>query len=143
MNGKPFLDTNIVLYAFRRDDPRSEMARTLLSEGAMIGVQVLNEFVAVIRRKFGMDWEEGSDALAAIRVFCPSPVPIITETHEAALRIAKRYRFHIFDSLMIAAALQAACKTLYSEDLQDGQVIEGLTIRNPFRKSERPQYSSL
>jgi predicted nucleic acid-binding protein len=50
-----------------------------------------------------------------------------------ALRLASRYQYHIYDSLVIAAALQAACSILYSEDMRDGQVIEGLTIRNPFR----------
>jgi len=56
------------------------------------------------------------------------------KTHDIALPIAAKYGYHIFDSLMIAAALQASCKTLYSEDMQDGQVIDGLTIRNPFRR---------
>ena len=53
--------------------------------------------------------------------------------HESGMRIAGRYGYRIYDSLMIAAALEAACFTLYSEDMQHGQVIDGLTIRNPFR----------
>ncbi len=107
-------------------------ARKLLAEGGVIGVQTLNEFVAVARRKLGMSWEEVSESSAAIRVLCPSPKPITLDTHEAALRIAARYGYHIFDSLIIAAALEASCSTLYSEDMRDGQAIEGLTIRNPF-----------
>ena len=56
------------------------------------------------------------------------------ETHETALRIIDRYGFRIYDALIIAAALAAGCTTLLSEDMQDGQVIEGkLTVRNPFR----------
>ena len=64
----------------------------------------------------------------------PPPLPITLATHEAALGIAARFGYRIYDSLIIASALEAACATLYSEDMQDGQVIEGrLTIRNPFR----------
>jgi predicted nucleic acid-binding protein len=81
-----------------------------------------------------MNWDEIGEALDAIRLLCPSPVPLSIETHEAGLRIAAQYRFHIYDALVAAAALEAECTTLYSEDLHDGQVIDGrLTIRNPFR----------
>lgn len=137
INGKRFLDTNVLIYAFSGDDPRKEAARTLLAEGGVIGVQTLNEFVAVTKRKLGMSWAEISEALAAIRVLCTSLVPLTMETHEAAIRIAKRHGYHIFDSLVIAAALEASCSTLLSEDLHDGQVIEGLTIRNPFVRQAR------
>jgi len=104
----------------------------LLAEGGVIGVQTLNEFVAVAKRKLGMNWEEIFDALDAIVSLCPSPVPLTMSTHEAALRIIKRHGYHIFDSLVIAAALEASCSTLYSEDMRTGQVIDGLAIRNPF-----------
>ena len=132
MNAKPFFDTNILVYAFLERDPRQEVAKMLLAEGGVIGVQTINEFVAVARRKLGMNWVEVVEALDAIRVLCPVPLPLTMETHEAALRIAARYEYHIFDSLVIAAALEASCSTLYSEDMQDGQKIQGLTIRNPF-----------
>ena len=81
-----------------------------------------------------MRWDEVGEALGAIRVLCPSPVALTIETHEAGLRIAAQYQFHIYDALVAAAALEAGCTTLYSEGLQDGQVIDGcLTIRNPFK----------
>ena len=84
-------------------------------------------------RKLRMPWEEVSQALAAIRELCEAPVPVTIETHESALRIAARYGFNIYDALIAAAALQADCRILYSEDLQAGQILEGrLTIRNPF-----------
>jgi predicted nucleic acid-binding protein len=95
-------------------------------------VQVLNEFVAVARRKLGMSWEEVSAALEAIRVLCPAPVAVTMETQEAAVRIAERLGYEIYDALAIAAALEAGCATLYTEDMRDGQEIEGLRIRNPF-----------
>jgi predicted nucleic acid-binding protein len=129
---KVFFDTNVLIYAFAKDDLRAETAETLLAGGGVVGVQTLNEFVAVAVRKFAMPWDEVLDALSAIRVLCPSPVPVLMETHDAALRIVRRYGYHIYDALVIAAALEASCSTLYSEDMHDGQVIEGLTIRNPF-----------
>lgn len=132
MNGKPFFDTNVVIYAFGKGDSRAEIARSLLTGGGVVGVQTLNEFAAVMRRKLGRSWEDLFEALDAIRVLCPSPVPLQIETHERALLIAARYGYYMFDSLVIAAALEAGCGTLYSEDMQNGQVIDGLTIRNPF-----------
>jgi hypothetical protein len=66
---------------------------------------------------------------------CPSPLPITAATHEAALVIAGRTVYAIYDALIIASALEAGCGTLLSEDLQDGQLIDGrLTVRNPFAK---------
>lgn len=78
-------------------------------------------------------WEEIYDALEAIQTFCPSPVPLTMDMHKEALRIAERYGYSIFDSLVVAAALDGECETLFSEDMRDGQTIERLTIRNPFR----------
>jgi len=134
MNDKPFLDTNVLLYAFRGDDARSQTAEALLAAGGIISVQILNEFAAVARGKLGRTWEEVRRALKVIRVFCPDPAPLTIEVHDRALQLAGRYGYSIFDSLVIAAALQAGAGTLYSEDMQDGQMIEGLTIRNPFSR---------
>jgi len=132
VNDKPFFDTNVILYAFHEDDARGRTAETLLAAGGTVSVQVLNEFVAVVRRKFDKSWEEVRRALDIVRVFCPDPVPLTMEIHERALAIAARYRYSIFDSLIIAAALSAGARTLYSEDMRAGQKIQGLTIRNPF-----------
>jgi len=93
---------------------------------------VLNEFVAITRRKLGFSWEEVLESLAAIRVLCRSVIPLALETHERALDTAQRYGYPVFDALVIAAALEAGSRTLYTEDMQDGQRIETLTIRNPF-----------
>ena len=133
MNAKPFLDTNVLLYAFVEGDARAHKAEALLVKGGVISVQVLNEFAAVARRKLNKSWEEVRRALGILRVFCPEPVPVTVKTHEAALQIAERHKYSICDSLIIASALETGCNVVYSEDLQDGQVIEnGLTIRNPF-----------
>jgi predicted nucleic acid-binding protein len=134
MNAKPFFDTNVILYALRQDDSRGPVAETLLAAGGILSVQVLNEFVAVARRKLDKRWDEIHRALDILRIFCPDPVPLTVETHERAVHIAERYGYSVFDSLIIAAAIHAGASTLYSEDMRDGQAIEGLTIRNPFRR---------
>ena len=133
MSDRPFPDTNVVLYAFRQGDPRSLRAEILLAAGGTVSVQVLNEFVNVARRKLNKRWEEVRRALGILRVFCPDPAPVTIETHDRAVQIAERYGYSIFDSLIVAAALERQCEILYSEDLQAGQVIEGrLRVRNPF-----------
>jgi predicted nucleic acid-binding protein len=132
MNVRPFFDTNVLIYAFGEGDPRNQTARKLLGDGGVTGVQVLNEFVVIARRKLGFSWKEVSESLAAIRALCPSVASLALETHERALGIAQRYGYHVFDALVIAAALGAGASALFTEDMQDGQRIETLTIRNPF-----------
>ena len=134
MHDKAFFDTNVLIYAIAQNDPRSTRAEQLLASGGVVSVQVLNEFVSVARRKIRMPWKDVTEALDAIRILCPSPIPMTPDTHEAALRIAQQYGYGIYDALIAAAALEGDCTTLYSEDLQDGQVIDDkLTVRNPFR----------
>lgn len=133
MRDKVFFDTNVLIYAIAQNDARGPRAETLLATGGVVSVQILNEFVSVARRKIRMPWSEVTEALDAIRVLCPSPVAITIDTHRAALRIAEKYGYEIYDALVAASALEAECATLYSEDLQDGQIIDRqLTIRNPF-----------
>jgi len=129
---RSFFDTNVLIYAFAKNDRRTEAAEKILIAGGVVGVQTLNEFVAVSIRKLSMSLKEVVEAVNVICALCPSPVPITIETHNAELRIMQRYVYHIYDSLMISAALEASCQTLYSEDMRNGQVIDGLTIRNPF-----------
>ncbi len=133
MNAKPFLDTNVLVYAFASSDPRSDKAEALIAAGGVISVQVLNEFVNVLRRKWRRDWAEIVEALDVLSALLDEPLPLTTDTHRAALGIAQRYGFGIYDSVVVAAALQAGCAELLSEDMQDGQTIEGLSIRNPFK----------
>jgi predicted nucleic acid-binding protein len=128
-----FLDTNVLVYAFT-SDPRAHIAQDLLGRGCITSVQGLNEFTNVARRKLGMDWQEVREALAAIRTVCRNIVPLDVELHDDAIRIAERHGYAVFDALMLAAAERADCDVLWSEDMQDGMVIDGrLRIGNPFR----------
>lgn len=129
-----FLDTNVLVYAFTTD-ARAAKALELLGARPTISVQGLNDFTNVARRKLGMDWQEVRDAISALRVFCPTILPLDLATHDEALRTAERYGFSMFDALVVASALQAGCETLWSEDMHHGMVVGGrLRIANPFRK---------
>ena len=133
MSDRTFFDTNVLIYVVGQKDERTAKAESLIASGGVVSVQVLNELASVSHRKLGMTWEEIGDALDAIRLLCPAPIPLTTDTHDVGLRIASKYGFSFYDALIAAAALEAECATLYSEDFQDGQVIEGrLTVRNPF-----------
>jgi predicted nucleic acid-binding protein len=133
MSASVFFDTNIFVYAVVQDDPRSSTAEELIAEGGTVSVQILNEFADVVRRKVKMPWDEVRFAIENIKALCPDPLPVTLDTHGEALAIAERYGYRIYDALIVAAALEARCTILYTEDMQDGQVIDGrLTIRNPF-----------
>jgi predicted nucleic acid-binding protein len=127
-----FVDSNVLVYAFSTD-PRAEAARAVLERGCTTSVQGLNEFANVARRKLGMTWAEVREALASVRVLCRTILPLDIATHSEALRIAERYGYAVFDALIVASALRAGSDTLWSEDMQDGVIIDGrLRIANPF-----------
>jgi predicted nucleic acid-binding protein len=131
MSVDAFFDSNVLLYAVSTDAPKAVRADSLVKEGGTISVQVLNEFANVSLKKYGNSLDQVRRALTMFKRLC-AVVPLDIATHERALGIVERYRFNIFDGLIVASALLAGCKTLYTEDLQDGQAIDGLTIRNPF-----------
>jgi predicted nucleic acid-binding protein len=134
MPAKHFLDTNVLIYAVAKNDPRACKAEALLASSSIVSIQSLNEFVSVARRKLGMPWKEVREFLDLICILCPDPVSSSLDSHKVAVAIAEKYGYSIYDALVASAALESGCKTLYSEDLQDGQVINRqLTIRNPFR----------
>ena len=126
-----FFDTNILLYLLSSDDIKADRAEMLLGGGGVISVQVLNEFASVATRKLSMSVSEVREILSTLRTVC-DVVPLSTESHDLALDFAERYHLSIFDALIVATAVMAKCGTLYSEDMQHGQKIEGMTIRNPF-----------
>jgi predicted nucleic acid-binding protein len=127
-----FFDTNILLYFLSEDAAKADRVEELIANGGVISVQVLNEFAAVASRKLGMSWSEIRDVLAPIRAVCKIK-PLTVETHDLGIEIAERYAVSFYDAMIIASALRAGCKILYSEDLQDRQIIERqLRIRNPF-----------
>jgi predicted nucleic acid-binding protein len=127
-----FIDTNVLLYLLSAEEAKADRAEETLAGGGVVSVQVLNEFASVATRKLGMSIAETRETLAIIRAVC-GVVSVDEETHDLGLRIAERYGMSVYDSMVIASALQARCDELLSEDFQQGQRIEGrVVIRNPF-----------
>jgi len=127
-----FFDTNILLYLLSADTAKADRVEQLLGERGTISVQVLNEFAAVAVRKLKMPLIDVREILDTIRAVC-SVEPVTVETHDRGLAIYERYGFSLYDSVLVAAALIASAKVLYSEDLQHGQVIDDqLRVVNPF-----------
>ena len=127
-----FIDTNILVYVTDGDLAKSARSRQLLNDGGVLSVQVLNEFTRVARKKLKFSWQEVREFLEPIRAR-NEIVPLTLEIHLNGLVLAERYQFQIFDAMIVAAALIKDCTTLYSEDMHDGLIIDGLTIRNPYR----------
>lgn len=132
MSGR-FFDSNILLYLASDQQERVDRVRALMESGGAISVQVMNEMASVCRRKFGMTWS-ATAALISEAEGLLLVVPVTMEIHRDGLRLAARYGLAVYDSFIVAAALATHCDTLWSEDMQDGMVVDGrLTISNPFR----------
>jgi predicted nucleic acid-binding protein len=127
-----FFDTNVLLYVASGDLAKASRAEDLLRAGGVISVQVMNEIANIARRKMAMTWAETHAFLSMIRALLPIQ-PLTVDVHEAGISLAERYGFSVYDSMIVALALGAGCETLWSEDMQDGMVVEGrLRIVNPF-----------
>jgi len=128
-----FVDTNIVIYSFSQDEHKQSKALAILANHPVMSVQVLNETANIMKRKLGFDITAIRTVINRISQECSVLHPINLSTLNDAFDIAERYGFSHYDSLIIAAALQADCTTLYSEDIQHGQIIEErMIILNPF-----------
>jgi predicted nucleic acid-binding protein len=128
----PFFDTSVLLYLLSGDTAKADRVETLLSNRGVVSVQVLNEFAVVALRKLKMPLNEIREILETIRAVC-AVEPITVETHDRGLAVLERYRFSLYDSMLVATALIAGAKIIYSEDLQHGQVIDDqLRVTNPF-----------
>ena len=125
-------DSNILLYLHDESDKRKrEIAKDILSDNPKISTQVISEFINVARRQLDLP-------KADIVVYCADLlqdceiIPVLHDTLTNAAALIQKYDFQIFDSIIVASALEASCTILYSEDMQHGLVIDGLKIINPF-----------
>ena len=134
---RPFLDTNVLVYAVLSDDPRRPTAERLLTAGGTISVQVLNEFVNVARGKLGWSWPDIETMLALVRSPSRRVLDLSVATHEAAVALARDHSLSFYDALIVAAALESGCDTLFTEDMQHGRKFGGLVIVNPFVEGGR------
>lgn len=132
MPAETFIGTNVLVHITGSDE-KALAAEALVASGGTISVQVLNELTLVWRRKYGYSWELVRETLWSLRTLLEVS-PLIVDTHDLGLSIAERYQLQIYDSLLLASAVLAGCRSFLSEDLHEGLVVEGqLTIRNPFR----------
>lgn len=140
MSGKAFLDSNIFIYSVDQRDPikqsiANDLLRGLAVEGeAAISYQVIREFFnwALVKSPIKMTADEAQNYLTI--AFRPLQlVPPSFALISGAIRLQERYRLSWYDSLIVSAAQQAGCHTLYSEDLQHGQQFGSVTVRDPFR----------
>jgi|SRR5580704_36374 predicted nucleic acid-binding protein len=137
MSALEFLDSNILLYAYDPLDSRKQkIAQDLLRKGlageCVISVQVLAEVTATLLHKTKpsttpADVEEILDLLEPIPTFSPDG-----ETVRRAVQATSEYGVHFYDGMILAAAEQAGCKTLWSEDMNAGQLYFGIKVENPF-----------
>lgn len=134
MPDRRFFDTNILVYAFAADDARSARAEALIAEGGVIGVQVLNEFANVTRRKLRWQWQQIEAALAVIDALLGPARPLTAAIHARAVILARGHELSFYDALIVAAALDAGCAILCSEDMHHGEKFGALRIDNPFRR---------
>lgn len=129
---RAFLDTNVLLYLLSDDTAKADVSEALLADGGVISVQVLNEFAAVGSRKFKLPWPAIREILETLGKSLEVR-PLTIETHLRGVVIAERYQINIYDGLILAAAEQAACDRIYSEDMHHGLTLDsGLSIENPF-----------
>jgi len=131
---KAFFDTNILVYA-ASTDPKKQRATECIGHGGLASVQVLNEFVHVARRKLRHDWPQIEFALGLFRASLDDVVPVALSTHAGAVALAREHGLPFYDALIVAAALEAGCDTLFTEDMQHGRKFGGLTGVNPFIES--------
>ena len=137
MSADSFIDSNVFVYLFdetdaiKRQSSENLVQQALENGSACISYQVVQETINVITRKLNATADDARQLLD--RVLMPLWKVNPTQTfYQRGLDLHARYQFSFYDSLIVAAALEAGCKTLYSEDLQHGQHIEGLRIQNPF-----------
>ena len=134
MSGNTFIDTNVLVYAYSNDDllKKAQALLALQAADAWLSTQVLIEFANVCVRKLKVAWPGVEAALtelaAEFRIHSTTPTTVVKAT-----QLANRYSLSWFDALIVAAALECNCETLYSEDMQHGLLIErSLRVVNPF-----------
>ncbi|MGH2951127.1 MAG: PIN domain-containing protein [Solirubrobacterales bacterium] len=137
MNGRAFIDSNVLVYFVDRDEPEKRAtARGLLEEGApqlALSAQVLSEFYYVSTRRLSRPVPEPIAARLVDRFARLGTVAIDADLVRAGIEISRESQLAYWDGLIVAAAKAAGCERLLTEDLSDGSVLGGVRIENPFR----------
>ena len=142
MTGRLFFDTNLLVYAMDPTEPEKRARSVALLKAAfgrgrlVISPQILNEsYAAIVHRRKLVPSAQAAAYLGTLIPACTAPLD--AGTHRAAIAIETRHRLSWWDSLAIASALQARCDHFVSEDMRDRQVVESLTIVDPFAPDAR------
>ena len=131
MSEKFFADTNVAVYALDVDELKRRQALAVMRRHPVISTQVVNEFINVLLGKRKLERAKTYRLARVLMLHC-EVVSVTPEVTEQAMTLGERYQIGHWDAVILAAALCAGCNTLYSEDMQDGQVFEGrLTVKNP------------
>jgi predicted nucleic acid-binding protein len=133
------LDTNILIYAAQTNEPAGRdiqsiaLMERLGSEGAIISLQVVGEFINACRRKKIASWADASIRVSLwLELYnCPAAVP---NDYLEAAQLSDKHDLQYFDALIITVAARAGATMLLSEDMQDGLEVDGLRVVNPFAK---------
>lgn len=133
MNDKIFWDSNLIIYYVTDTGTKVLDIKAKLSKPAqhIISTQVLNEFSNIAYKKLGFPGQKIVSEITAFQTVF-TIVPLTTSCTLRAVAVKDRYGFSYYDSLIVATALENQCDFLYSEDMHHGQVIDTLTIINPF-----------
>ena len=134
MKDRVFIDTNVFVYTQSSVEPekRSISTRILHDFDCYTSTQVLNEFCNVMTKKVKMTVAEVKQVIKAINNCC-TIVIVDCDTVNEALGIKEKYGYTYYDSLILASALESGCQRIFTEDMQDGQIIDGvLRIENVF-----------
>jgi predicted nucleic acid-binding protein len=134
-----FLDTNVLVYSLdvaaadKKLIAQQIVNNALSVQSALISYQVVQETLNTVQRKFATPVTDDDALVLLERMLIPlMRVMPSAALYTEALRIAQRFKFSFYDSLIVAAAQSAGCKRLLTEDMQHGQMIDGLRIVNPF-----------
>ena len=133
-----FFDTNVLIYLFQAEENEkrgraySAYNRHRRAGGVVLSAQVLNEFFAVVTRKTGLAMKLDAATAAVESLATNKILPLNVDLTFAAIARSRVSRFSFWDALIVEAALAGRAEVLYTEDLQHGQIIDGLRVENPF-----------
>lgn len=131
---KVALDTNVLIYLHDiNNSPKRQVAADILSENMpIISSQVISEYLNVCNKRLKMSKEDSLESLMGWLPFCELSA-VNVNVFSTSLRLIKKYKFQMFDSIVVASALEAGCQILYSEDMHHNLFVEKqLKIINPF-----------
>jgi len=143
---REFVDTNVLVYAFdasagaRRKAAGALIERLWQTGAGCLSLQILQEFYVTVTRRVDRPLASGEAAdrireFAAWRVFSPTVEDVL-----AAIDLQRQARLSFWDAMVVRAAAESGCETLWSEDLNDGQTIRGVRVRNPFAATASPTH---